>query len=886
MKKQLLVLFRSQSRSIATNHVKFNEVIKNQGFKVLAVDGGGMRGVVPLEMLKCLAEQSGGREPHEMFNVFGGTSTGGLIALALGALKYKISDIEAMYLQMGEELFYNSITKRLLSVLKHRTQANSDALEHWVPKPSLLAWDRMQEESLQSLLFIVTAKVTDGFCTPHVFTNYSSGKDLYNPLLQEVALATSSAPLYFRPVTIDMETHWDGGVRNNNPSDLVLRELEKYWDLYAPKEQQAHHPLITAFVSLGTGLTITPPARSTFAKLREKFIYPFSGALFDSHQIHLSVKDRVAVKNCYVRLDPPISPFSFTVANPERLARLKRDTRRYMESMKRDVDTIKLQLGVEETEKSTLIKVLETAQYEELDTLKKSSGTKSAIDTPEALADSLFSLKGSLKEIISFLASVKCYNLIVKLEEQGCNLVTKSEIRNLMLKDRYSFKQKICNMSSVPEYFASMEVPRMKLLNYIKTSQGGVKTCIITGGPGTGRTKLALQIAKGVDLDLSTDNAVFWTLPAVSEHELLHSFKDLYLAITNTTFTGSDIVSAIRDELKSRPWLLVFDDINFQELFRPDLNIRSLIPDETWGNGVLLLVGEPCGDNMGSIVFKNHAAINLSTLAVNEARDVFTHVAGPASKDIIDRVNHALAAVKYSPLPIVQLAALFNDLYKKRESSCISRAEDILCELNDKLSKSEKPKLVLAKMLLTHFDKIDVRYRVLLWFCSLINTHNIPIKLMQDFVKLCPLFATHPNSDLLIESFILEMGKFSVLVCRQRGLYRAVDTYWIADNIESECLSEIKACSDKLFDMFSKEKSVISKLNILFWRKFWRYNQYAKEQMLKLLLDSVAQTLVQAHRPSPELVAAANKFYHDYKSLFSPKIRTLLCDYLTGVQLR
>src|SRR6266545_3368830 len=51
-------------------------------FRVLALDGGGMRGLIPAQVLAYL-ERRARRPVHELFDLVAGTSTGGLLSLAL-----------------------------------------------------------------------------------------------------------------------------------------------------------------------------------------------------------------------------------------------------------------------------------------------------------------------------------------------------------------------------------------------------------------------------------------------------------------------------------------------------------------------------------------------------------------------------------------------------------------------------------------------------------------------------------------------------------------------------------------------------------------------------------------------------------------------------------
>ena len=80
-------------------------------FKVLSLDGGGIRGIYAAELLrKC--EEAFGAPIASYFDMIAGTSTGGIIALALG-LQIPAADIAAFYEQDGRRIFPPSPAGRL-----------------------------------------------------------------------------------------------------------------------------------------------------------------------------------------------------------------------------------------------------------------------------------------------------------------------------------------------------------------------------------------------------------------------------------------------------------------------------------------------------------------------------------------------------------------------------------------------------------------------------------------------------------------------------------------------------------------------------------------------------------------------------------------------------
>jgi hypothetical protein len=99
---------------------------------VLAIDGGGIRGIIPPTILSEI-EQKVGRRVHEMFDLIAGTSTGGIIAVAIGAganngQPYTPADLVNLYVENGLEIF----KKRFLTSVRNwiGPKYSPDALEH------------------------------------------------------------------------------------------------------------------------------------------------------------------------------------------------------------------------------------------------------------------------------------------------------------------------------------------------------------------------------------------------------------------------------------------------------------------------------------------------------------------------------------------------------------------------------------------------------------------------------------------------------------------------------------------------------------------------------------------------------------------------------------
>ena len=78
---------------------------EDREFRILSIDGGGIRGVFAARVLEMLEERHlGGRPVADYFDMIAGTSTGGILALGLGAEK-TAGDLRRLYADQGSEVF-------------------------------------------------------------------------------------------------------------------------------------------------------------------------------------------------------------------------------------------------------------------------------------------------------------------------------------------------------------------------------------------------------------------------------------------------------------------------------------------------------------------------------------------------------------------------------------------------------------------------------------------------------------------------------------------------------------------------------------------------------------------------------------------------------------
>ena len=96
---------RARSVSKASGHRNHLPWDSDQPFRILSIDGGGIKGIFPAAILSTLErDYLDGRPIGDYFDLIAGTSTGGIIALGLGA-GLSATEIERMYMDEGHLVF-------------------------------------------------------------------------------------------------------------------------------------------------------------------------------------------------------------------------------------------------------------------------------------------------------------------------------------------------------------------------------------------------------------------------------------------------------------------------------------------------------------------------------------------------------------------------------------------------------------------------------------------------------------------------------------------------------------------------------------------------------------------------------------------------------------
>ncbi|MCJ1314586.1 hypothetical protein MMC25_008268 [Agyrium rufum] len=222
---------------------------------LLALDGGGIRGLSELlildEVMKRLQfdlELPELPRPCHYFDLIGGTSTGGLIALMLGRLQMTTREALDVYAILAEAIFSRQNRNPGWKDGAYKAETVEAKIKELVASKGL--GDRMRDENLSTCKAFVCALPALNTEHPRLFRTYRVRENAtINCMIWEAARATTAAPTIFERVCIGdeggaKEEFLDGGLGHNNPTSHVLEEARRVF---------GDNASLGCLVSLGTG---------------------------------------------------------------------------------------------------------------------------------------------------------------------------------------------------------------------------------------------------------------------------------------------------------------------------------------------------------------------------------------------------------------------------------------------------------------------------------------------------------------------------------------------------------------------------------------------------------------------------------------------------------
>jgi predicted acylesterase/phospholipase RssA len=314
--------------------------------RILAIDGGGIRGIIPAMVLAEI-ERRTGQPTARLFDLVAGTSTGGILALGLtvpkhsGGPLYTAEDLLRMYEQEGRHIFSRSLLRRLFACDNLTWKKySSDGIER-----VLLEYfgDSRLRDAVTDVL-ITSYEIERRF--PFFFKSTSARERLdYDFPARDIARATSAAPSYFEPMKLLTGTsahHYtlvDGGVFANNPAACALVEA------------RATHPEASGYlvVSLGTGsLLRSLPVRIAKYWGAARWAKPLLDIVFDGvsstvdYQLQQLLPDHPGQCPHYYRFQTTLDSHNNRLDNtsPDNITALKTLATNLIDCKSKDIDEL------------------------------------------------------------------------------------------------------------------------------------------------------------------------------------------------------------------------------------------------------------------------------------------------------------------------------------------------------------------------------------------------------------------------------------------------------------------------------------------------------------------------------------------------------------------
>ena len=286
--------------------------------KVLAIDGGGIRGLIPALVL-AEVERRTGRRIAALADLLAGTSTGAIIACALAKPDpMPAARVAAIYEQDGPRIFHRSLLKIITSADGYLDE-RYDASGLVRSLRTHLGDARLPQATTEILLVTYDLQARSP-----VLLRRSDDVSMV-----EAAHASSAAPTYFEPVRIGPRTLVDGGVCAINPAMLAYADAGGRLDVLG---------------SLGTGEHTRPiPFSEARGWGQIQWARPIIDVVFDGSADVVNAELSRLIDDRYIRLQTQLTHGASDAlddASPENLRALRAAAERLIAAASADIDRL------------------------------------------------------------------------------------------------------------------------------------------------------------------------------------------------------------------------------------------------------------------------------------------------------------------------------------------------------------------------------------------------------------------------------------------------------------------------------------------------------------------------------------------------------------------
>ncbi|KAI9652560.1 MAG: hypothetical protein M1821_008367, partial [Bathelium mastoideum] len=576
--------------------------VDKTGLCLLSLDGGGVRGLSTLYILKGLMQRLNHErqkdrlpavKPCEVFDLIGGTSTGGLIAIMLGRLEMTVDACIDTYKEMMK-LVFKAKSSRLPMEWSGKTKAqfNSDklrkAIEKVVTDSGTMKEDLFNDGRERGCRVFVctTAHETTGITR---LRSYSlPNKPNISATICEAALATSAATGFFDPVYIRARKFEDGALGANNPAEEVEGEATNIWC----SDSREVMPLVKCFVSVGTGNPGKKAIKDNMLKFLSKTLVNLVTETERTEKRVIERWMRLSIEKRYFRLNVEQGLQDVGLAEYKEQGKIEATTEEYLDHAQQDTRVKDCVLNLKEKQNFTST---------------------------------------------MFEAVVKEYS------------IQSHVFHNIPFSRNHRF-------------VGHGELLRL-LYEKVSNNYKGQRVAI-TGLGGIGKTQVALELAYRIQDEMS-DCSIFW-IPAINKEGLEQVYTDIVqeLQIAGWEEKGADSKALLQRHLSQKSagrWLLIFDNTDDIDIwFRKDGQTKALVDQLPKSDqGCILFTSR---DRKTAVKLAHQEVHTVTKLDDEMARQLLGGYL--IRKELMDNTQGSaelLDELAFLPLAIVQAAAYINE---------------------------------------------------------------------------------------------------------------------------------------------------------------------------------------------------------------------------------
>lgn len=276
-------------------------------YRVVSIDGGGIRGLVTTILLQKIIATPGLENFLDSIDLVAGTSTGGLLALGI-ADQINLAQIRDLYVEKGPKIFDDSWLDDLVDLGKLRgadydTKPLRRELQNLFGDATL---GQLRKRVLITTFDLDNEDPVNRTWKPKLFHNFPGLSNDRASRVVDVGLYTSAAPTYFPSV----DGYIDGGVYANNPAMCALAQTQD--SRYSPTPALDEVLLL----SLGTGTSLQYIKGKTNDWGYAQWVKPLINLMLDGVAGIADYQCRQILGDSYHRL-APVFPAGLTVPMDE-----------------------------------------------------------------------------------------------------------------------------------------------------------------------------------------------------------------------------------------------------------------------------------------------------------------------------------------------------------------------------------------------------------------------------------------------------------------------------------------------------------------------------------------------------------------------------------------